>query len=59
MTGLALPFGTFNKHKKDNFKDAQPCLFVFDILALVKREKKNVVFFLSFEQSIAGGRFVA
>lgn len=33
-TGLALPFGTFNKHKKDNFSEAQPCLFIFDILAL-------------------------
>ncbi len=34
QTGLALPFGTFNKHKQANFKEAQPCLFVFDVLSL-------------------------
>ncbi len=33
-TGVPLPFGTFNKHKKGNFAEAYPCLFVFDILSL-------------------------
>ncbi|WKX95485.1 hypothetical protein Q1695_012163 [Nippostrongylus brasiliensis] len=31
-TGKPLPFGTLGIHKKDQFKDASVCLFVFDIL---------------------------
>eukprot|EP00050_Salpingoeca_kvevrii_P020889 m.103651 g.103651 ORF g.103651 m.103651 type:complete len:1100 (+) comp9072_c0_seq1:161-3460(+) len=31
-TGKPLPFGTLGIHKKAAFKDAVPCLFVFDIL---------------------------
>ncbi|GMS84604.1 hypothetical protein PENTCL1PPCAC_6779, partial [Pristionchus entomophagus] len=31
-TGKPLPFGTLGKHKKEQFKDASVCLFVFDIL---------------------------
>ena len=29
-TGDPLPFGTLGVHKKAGFKDATPCLFVFD-----------------------------
>ncbi|GMT15078.1 hypothetical protein PFISCL1PPCAC_6375, partial [Pristionchus fissidentatus] len=31
-TGKPLPFGTLGKHKKEQFKEASVCLFVFDIL---------------------------
>ena len=31
-TGKPLPFGTLGKHKGSGFKDATPCLFVFDIM---------------------------
>ncbi|KAE9416801.1 hypothetical protein Angca_004027, partial [Angiostrongylus cantonensis] len=31
-TGKPLPFGTLGVHKKEKFKDASVCLFVFDIL---------------------------
>ena len=31
-TGKPLPFGTLGKHKGTGFKDAVPCLFVFDIM---------------------------
>ncbi|XP_013192403.2 DNA ligase 3 [Amyelois transitella] len=31
-TGKPLPFGTLGVHKQSEFKDAQVCLFVFDIL---------------------------
>ena len=31
-TGDPLPFGSLGKHKKLEFKNATPCLFVFDIL---------------------------
>lgn len=31
-TGKPLPFGTLGKHKKDEFKDACVCLFVFDCI---------------------------
>lgn len=31
-TGTPLPFGTLGKHKKEQFKDANVCLFVFDCL---------------------------
>ncbi|KJH42803.1 ATP-dependent DNA ligase domain protein [Dictyocaulus viviparus] len=31
-TGKPLPFGTLGIHKKEKFKDASVCLFVFDIL---------------------------
>lgn len=31
-TGKPLPFGTLGVHKKEQFKDASVCLFVFDIL---------------------------
>ena len=31
-TGLPLPFGTLGVHKGGGFKDAVPCLFVFDCL---------------------------
>ena len=31
-TGMPLPFGTFDKHEASGFKDATPCLFVFDIM---------------------------
>ena len=33
-TGRPLPFGTLNKHKKTEFKDASVCVYVFDILFL-------------------------
>ncbi|XP_053379767.1 DNA ligase 3-like [Mercenaria mercenaria] len=33
-TGTPLPFGTLGKHKKEQFKDANVCLFVFDCLHL-------------------------
>jgi len=32
VTGNPLPFGSLGKHKKLEFKNATPCLFVFDIL---------------------------
>lgn len=32
ITGAILPFGTLGIHKKNNFKDAEVCLFVFDVL---------------------------
>lgn len=32
MTGKPLPFGSLGKHKRAEFKNASPCLFVFDIL---------------------------
>jgi DNA ligase-3 len=31
--GQILPFGTLGIHKKQGFKDAHPCLFIFDLLA--------------------------
>ncbi|XP_043270527.1 DNA ligase 3 [Venturia canescens] len=31
-TGQPLPFGSLGKHKKEEFKDANVCLFVFDCL---------------------------
>eukprot|EP01029_Cantina_marsupialis_P019698 TRINITY_DN4580_c0_g1_i1.p1 TRINITY_DN4580_c0_g1~~TRINITY_DN4580_c0_g1_i1.p1 ORF type:complete len:1207 (-),score=475.35 TRINITY_DN4580_c0_g1_i1:263-3883(-) len=31
-TGLPLPFGTLGSHKKNDFKNAQVCLFIFDFL---------------------------
>ena len=31
-TGELLPFGSLGKHKKEGYKNAQECLFVFDIL---------------------------
>jgi len=31
-TGQPLPFGTLGIHKKQGYKDATPCLFVFDCL---------------------------
>lgn len=31
-TGDPLPFGTLGIHKKNEFKDANPCLFIFDCL---------------------------
>eukprot|EP01084_Bolivina_argentea_P051061 93929_1 len=31
-TGKPLPFTSLGKHKRDTFKDAKSCLFVFDIL---------------------------
>lgn len=31
-TGKPLPFGTLGVHKKNKFRDAVPCLFVFDCL---------------------------
>ncbi|GJQ69356.1 lig3 [Trypoxylus dichotomus] len=31
-TGKPLPFGTLGKHKKEHFKDASVCLFVFDCI---------------------------
>lgn len=33
-SGKPLPFGTFNKHKQEQFEEANPCFFVFDILSL-------------------------
>lgn len=30
--GKILPFGSLGIHKKEGFKNAQPCLFIFDIL---------------------------
>ena len=33
-SGQPLPFGTLGKHKKEAFKDASVCLFVFDLLHL-------------------------
>lgn len=27
-----MPFGTLGKHKKTKFRNAQPCLFIFDIM---------------------------
>ncbi|XP_052819765.1 DNA ligase 3-like [Mya arenaria] len=33
-TGNPLPFGSLGKHKKEQFKDANVCLFVFDCLHL-------------------------
>ena len=29
---LPLPFGSLGKHKKEHFKDATVCLFIFDII---------------------------
>lgn len=31
---IPLPFGTLNKHKKNDFKDANVCVFIYDILFL-------------------------
>jgi len=31
-TGLPLPFGTLGVHKGSGFKDADPCLFIFDCI---------------------------
>ncbi|XP_060578412.1 DNA ligase 3-like, partial [Ruditapes philippinarum] len=33
-TGIPLPFGTLGKHKKEQFKEANVCLFIFDCLHL-------------------------
>jgi len=45
-TGLPLPFGTLGVHKGSDFKDADPCLFVFDCIFyngenLMNRPLKN------------------
>lgn len=32
VTGKPLPFGTLGIHKKENFKNASVCLFIFDCL---------------------------
>ncbi|KIH48839.1 ATP-dependent DNA ligase domain protein, partial [Ancylostoma duodenale] len=32
VSGKPLPFGTLGVHKKEQFKDASVCIFIFDIL---------------------------
>ena len=32
LSGIPLPFGTLGIHKGSDFKDADPCLFIFDCI---------------------------